>query len=344
MKFIIDKKEYWYKVTLKNLYAKNNEIINTIGLMQNIDEQYQQKLELEEKAHIQEKLIANALMTCKINLKQQIVEAINDVYLDTPMKYSEYLKKYILDKIVDNDNKAIFSNISLSYLQKEYNAGKDMIETTFKMNFNGEDIWVSCIYYILAKENQEDLYAMMILSDINKQKCKELQLTQLAERDGLTGLFNTETMKKKVNDYLQSTQSLENFNILILLDLDNFKAINDTFGHLYGDKVLKDIANILSKKFRSKDLVARLGGDEFVIMLINVNNLTDVERVYQQLVKELNIIYTKDNQTVEISSSLGIAIAPIHGNTFNELYEKADLMLYEIKRNNKCGYKVYDLI
>ncbi len=193
----------------------------------------------------------------------------------------------------------------------------------------------------LYDSRQKIVNTVGIIENVTEKKQEELHLQERAERDGLTGLYNAATMKLNINALLKSPWSSEYSHVFALIDLDNFKTINDTFGHQYGDQVLKDVSAILTKKFRSNDIIGRLGGDEFVLMALNVPNFSAMEHVFGELVEELNIAYKKDGATVSVSASLGITIAPQHGSSFDELYQKSDEMLYEVKRNNKNGYRVY---
>ena len=148
-------------------------------------------------------------------------------------------------------------------------------------------------------------------------------------------------MKIKVDQLLKAPWIIEGNHIFMLMDLDCFKQVNDTFGHQYGDQVLKEVSDTLKKTFRQSDLLCRMGGDEFAIMILNVSSFSAVEHVIQELLEHLHKIYEQEGKTVEVSASLGIVCAPQHGITFEELYKKSDQMLYEVKRSTKNGYRVY---
>lgn len=341
LEFIIDDKTYWYHVFMKNIYDYNDHIINTFGYLENIQEQYEQRKEAEENERIQAKLIADAFITCKINLTQGMVHESNQVTLQEPIPYQTYLRDTIVPYINSDYQNNALSHMTIAYLLQEHKMGRDTVEMTFQMKSDDHYIWVSCIYHILGDYPDQNIYALMMINNIDEQKRKELELKEQSEKDGLTGLYNARTLKTKVNDYLQSIESLYNYHIFILLDLDNFKRINDTFGHMYGDQVLKDVSQILKKKFRNYDIIARLGGDEFVVMLLDVKDKKAIMHTYEKLVSDLRLTYTKDGISITVSASLGISIAPEHGQTFDELYHKADIALYTVKNKNKNGYAIY---
>lgn len=176
---------------------------------------------------------------------------------------------------------------------------------------------------------------------IQKEKRGKEQFRQKAERDGLTGLYNGGTAAEKIDEILGSEKHRNENHILIFIDLDNFKKINDTFGHHYGNQVLVEMAVILAKKFRHDDIVARIGGDEFAVFLLNTASYEKVEHIFGELVEACDKVYEKDGKKVSVSASVGIALAPEHGCTYEELSRKADQALYRVKRNNKKGYCLY---
>ena len=176
---------------------------------------------------------------------------------------------------------------------------------------------------------------------LKKAEKGQRTLKNKAERDGLTGLYNGITAAEKIDKILKFTPNKNEKQILIFMDLDNFKTVNDTFGHLYGNQVLLEMSRIFSNKFRSGDIVGRFGGDEFFAFLLNTQGFEKMEHVFQELVEECDKEYEKDGIKVRVSASFGIAVAPDNGNTFQELSQKADEMLFEVKRDKKRGYKLY---
>lgn len=181
-----------------------------------------------------------------------------------------------------------------------------------------------------------------IIEDIHEQKIRELQLSDRANRDGLTGLYNAGAIKQQVEILLGKSVEPDSWHAFAILDLDNFKAVNDNLGHAMGDQVLMDVAETMRKKFRSSDLLGRIGGDEFVIVLKYIPDRQVIDLLFSDLVTKLEKTYEKDGVSIPVTASVGIALAPLHGQKFQELYEHADQALYQVKRARKNGYAVYE--
>ncbi len=336
-----DKKQ-WYRIGMKNIYDAHGAVVNTIGIVEDISEKKEQEEQLKEKQRIQDALNADVFMAWKTDLKKGMVVEENGVKLKKPVTYRQYLKENIFSQMKENGRKNVIGQLSERNLLNEYHQGKESFNIQFKMLQQGKEIWVSCMIYLMRDDLEHHVQALIFINDIDEKKKKELELQERAEKDGLTGLYNAETVKIKVDTFLESLWPMEGKHIFALMDLDNFKEINDTFGHQCGDRVLKDVADTLRKKIRRDDIIGRLGGDEFVFMLLNVQEFSSVENIFKELGEELNKTYQKDGKAVTISASFGIAIAPEQGSIFQELYRKSDQVLYEVKRTRKNGYRLYD--
>ncbi len=178
------------------------------------------------------------------------------------------------------------------------------------------------------------------IHDIDELKRAELSLRERAERDSLTGLFNRESCQTLIGEYLAGREE-NSLAAMLILDLDNFKSINDNYGHLYGDSVLSQIGSKLRQMFRSQDIVGRIGGDEFLIFM---QNIPDEELVYSRCDQILNTFRSFFGQCapgVNASCSIGVAMVPAHGTLFNDLFRRADEALYLSKRQGKGVCVVY---
>ncbi len=176
-----------------------------------------------------------------------------------------------------------------------------------------------------------------IISDINERKTEIIEARRIAGIDPLTGLLNRRECIRRIDQYIENNDALAAF---LLIDIDNFKKLNDTMGHLYGDTVLKDLSTKLVSTFRKDDIIARIGGDEFVVFLPGISKKTDV---VPRLDKILSLFSTTDiySETPVVSSSIGVCFYPEHGDDFTALYAKADESMYYTKRHGKNSYSFY---
>jgi len=169
---------------------------------------------------------------------------------------------------------------------------------------------------------------------------QENRLLQLAYYDGLTGLPNRDYFETHLHEITSRPLPPERLTALLFLDLDGFKSINDTYGHVMGNLLLKAVARRLSGCLRSSDVVARFGGDEFIVLLPAIPSTTDVITVADKLIDALTQPFALEEQTLHITTSIGISIFPQDGNTPRELVEKADSAMYHAKQQGKNRYSL----
>lgn len=177
------------------------------------------------------------------------------------------------------------------------------------------------------------------ITNINERKKRSDLLYRQANTDPLTGLFNRNALNEHIYGAL-ADPSLKNAAVMII-DLDNFKAINDNFGHLYGDGVLKEISKEIKARIRETDIIGRIGGDEFVVFMENYGDESVLEKRADAFCHALRKCYEEEKTKCTLSGSVGIACFPKDGKTYDKLLGKADQALYYIKKKDKNGYAFY---
>jgi two-component system cell cycle response regulator len=165
-------------------------------------------------------------------------------------------------------------------------------------------------------------------------------LEPLALADPLTGIANRRLLADRMSVALVHARRNKSAMAVMYLDLDGFKKINDTLGHLVGDILLKMVAGRLTATVREEDTVARLGGDEFIIALWHVTGTEDAARVALKMIEAVSQPYSIEGHTVNITTSLGVGIYPDHGEDASTLMKSADLALYEAKHAGKNAYRI----
>ena len=177
--------------------------------------------------------------------------------------------------------------------------------------------------------------------NIHEKKLKELDLLLRAERDALTGLYNKGAARQLIQNAIEDSKK-DTLNALMIIDLDNFKEVNDFMGHARGDQVLVDTAAILNDIFKGGDIVGRIGGDEFVVFMKELNAVSDADVLADKVVRNVNYLLGCEDRRIHVTSSVGVAVFPYHGIDYDELFNKADKAVYTAKANGKCGYRIYD--
>ena len=181
--------------------------------------------------------------------------------------------------------------------------------------------------------------AIGVIVDIDKEMQSRRSLEKKAQMDALTGLFNKEATRHRITALLAESNRQSAF---LIMDLDNFKAVNDTYGHLFGDNVLMETASEVRKYFRSDDIIGRIGGDEFAIYINSINDRNIISSRCQLLLETLNDMYKEMLPDISVSCSIGVALVPEHADNYIDLYHKADQALYQAKSAGKNCFRIYD--
>ena len=202
----------------------------------------------------------------------------------------------------------------------------------------GADHYVWCKVDIMPRLEEGRVTRLVgIITDIDRSKRQQEALQRETETDAFTGLFNRSHAQQQVSEILR--ESGEQRHALLLLDIDYFKRVNDTYGHGEGDRILVEAANRLRNTFRKSDVLGRFGGDEFIVLM---QNIPGRDTVTKRLEKLMTGIPLEDGRLV--TASVGIAMYPEHGTDYATLFRKADIALYRAKkrRNTAAFYEDAD--
>lgn len=284
----------------------------------------------------------NGMEICLVNQNYDIIYSSKMGEVGIPLKYDIY------ERIQNQSSATVIDN---SYVVSVNPCGDEWNVITFVPTS-----------IILSEKNEMQLYIYMIglLAAILAVIMGSVLSARLAEPvtdivsaldtqahiDRLTGILNKLSFEESTGNRLSSSLTIEH-HALILIDVDNFKGVNDTLGHAYGDKVLADIGSLMRTVFPTEDYLGRIGGDEFAVF---VNSMpSDKEMAYQDYVETLceklcdgfHHHYTGDDGKYKISASIGVSFFPEHGGTFPELYAMADKALYSSKHRGKDTFTFY---
>lgn len=285
-------------------------------------------------------------MDSEAMLKKAEEMVFDTVYQDAKAQIASNIS-YFLNHVVESTKQQRTKNASM--MQRIMNTQKVYISLLFVLSIMNVGLAVSLIIkplrvYIRCIKDEKRLpvkgaYEFQYLAltynhmyDVNAEN--EEALRYKADHDALTDLIN----RGGFDQICKSLQMQEKNIALLLIDVDRFKQVNDGNGHRTGDRILKKVADLLRNKFRSKDYVARVGGDEFSIIMMDAK--ADMSELIEKKIASINqVLRNPEDGLPEVSLSVGVAFSQ-DGYT-NTLYQNADLALYQVKENGRCGCDFY---
>ncbi len=222
-------------------------------------------------------------------------------------------------ELISNMIKGVYKPYDIRYKQK-----------------NGEFRYFRLAYKAIYDNNNYPVFVIGKGIDIHEQKLLE----EKSRIDLLTGCYNKISAEQIISNKLLTGKDKD--HALFIIDIDNFKAVNDNLGHFFGDEVLKEVSGNLKSSFRNHDVIARIGGDEFVVFIENITNSKLIKEKATRIVEAFNRTYSGEYKDYSISGSVGIAFYPNSGSSYDDLYKAADKALYQAKLAGKNRYVIYD--
>ncbi|WP_420264510.1 diguanylate cyclase domain-containing protein [Candidatus Magnetominusculus dajiuhuensis] len=225
--------------------------------------------------------------------------------------------------------------------------GEHAVSEHVHYDTDGKEIYVSCSASPIRDEAGNIVQCVYVLKNVSQRKYYEKQLQQLAHYDVVTSLPNRILLLDRLNISIEFTVREGNTMAVLFIDLDKFKAVNDTYGHETGDALLKEVSKRLLSAVRKSDTVARVGGDEFIIILTKVMGKDDAGLIANKIIVSLNKLFFVNGHECHIGGSIGIELYPFSDidseidNVPDMLIKRADMAMYRAKELGKNRYEVY---
>ena len=207
---------------------------------------------------------------------------------------------------------------------------------------SGAVIWVSLRAVCITDRLGEPLRVIGVMTDIDNEKKLELQLSERASYDFLSQLYNRNTFIRNLTSEIERRGTKR--VAVSFIDVDDFKFINDRYGHTIGDEVIRFVADTIRTKVDDRGgFAGRFGGDEFVLCFTNQDDIANIENISMDIINELYEGYTTADGAmhIDVKASIGVAFCPEHTEDVNELLSFADTAMYFVKKNGKTNYHIY---
>ncbi|SEJ54903.1 PAS domain S-box-containing protein/diguanylate cyclase (GGDEF) domain-containing protein [Propionispira arboris] len=324
----------WLRANCYRYHRSNNRYDTVSYLLLDItkSKMYQQKLLLEkERYHIATEMTNDVIF--EYDIETDIIEH--------SAKYTELFGRQArcinFSKNIYKDNFVYRKDIdTIKKLINSFRSGEPKFSTELKLrNIEGSYAWFHINSQTIYNIRHEPIKVIGKIVNIDTQKKTLLSLEKKACKDPLTDLYNKAVTETMINSFLKKTPKSKAIHALMIIDIDDFKDINDTFGHLIGDEVLKTFSMQLQSLFGPNDVIGRIGGDEFVAFMHDIRSTKTVFRKANAISHTLRQNQYAGNKDCMVSASIGIAISPQNGATYKELLDAADHALYQIKSSGK---------
>lgn len=339
----------WYQHTINIIRDEISGNLIVRVYYANINFEKKRELRAHNEQRFYEAMAAKNVINYEVNLTRDTYTSSQDTEYgnagaEESGSYGQLIQFFADHNIHSEDRKAFLDTFSPEAVLLRYRQGNSDIQLEYRRKENGPSdsyLWVNATMHLFTDEHTGEIKSFCYVEKIDEQKKRQLELLYKSQHDQLTGLLNKATFEDLVSAFLADTNEYGGVSAFLLIDLDAFKDINDTFGHVFGDAVLSRFSTKIYSLFRDCDLVGRVGGDEFAVLMKNARDYRDIIAKAQELCTKVSESYTKGDREITLSCSVGAAFCGIHGNSYRELYQCSDTALYEAKRLGKHRYVPY---
>ncbi|MFI3254826.1 MAG: PAS domain-containing protein [Eubacteriales bacterium] len=335
LRFAIESEEYqWYKTSGQKIFDEKGELVEVLGRMENIQEEKDLKANfsvVNQYFHAMQELSKDILFHIDMKTKTMYHSDPNAQDFGVPVEIPDFVNTFIKNGFVRPEDAQAYRDYSEKLM-----SGENMSYQIQAAVGVGRYEWFDVKSKFIYDENGEPTEIFGKMKNIQQQKNLELRATH----DLMTKVLNKVSFEEEVALIFENPKE-EQKHALIFIDVDDFKEINDSFGHSFGDSLLTTVGKRLQRGVRLTDLVGRVGGDEFAVFLEQVEDVPSAVERTELLLSSLQREFTFGGITRTIQCSLGIAIYPDHGKTYADLVAKSDVALYASKRKGKNVATLY---
>ncbi|MGI5963779.1 MAG: EAL domain-containing protein [Lawsonibacter sp.] len=332
----------WFRLNLRHLGQDQKDLDTVVVVVEPTGAERVQELENIRIRRFYQALLSEAIAYAEVDLESGQVKDIGGVW-----SIYEQDRRWQSIHFIQMLEERLTQCLAPQELEllKRYRT-REGWETMFRENnlshrfcyrrpVDNEVRWVELVIHIFREDTTQNVYALMYLTDINAAKQREMAQLEAARRDPLTGVYNRVAFEQAVKEYVSHAEEGQ-CGVLLLLDIDNFKMINDDNGHLAGDQALQTVSHILTEIFRPEDLIGRLGGDEFLVFYKGSEPKDSLRYRLKEVLKRLQ------QEKFQLSSSIGATWVWKEDFDYRVSLNQADVALYQSKKGGKNSFCFFE--
>lgn len=264
------------------------------------------------------------------------------LHIPNTSSYSETINAISREIVHENYSEEYRKILSVENVLNTLEQGSNTLEYECIERSDGQNYrWIRAHYCIYKSNVTNCVKVISYVKNIEEEKRAYYRLMEKATTDPMTGLLNKISTKEIVTNLLK--KYVDQSSVILMIDIDDFKRINDTYGHNAGDEVIISVCNMIKNNFRDTAIIGRMGGDEFLVCLREKFEYDNLEQVLSQLLNEVQNFSMEYNGQTVTGLTISIGIVDTFGNeNFDQLYHYADAAMYKAKAKGKNQYYVYD--
>lgn len=333
----------WFRLTLQHLSQKLQDLDTILVLVEPMGAQRDQEVEYMRMRRFYQVLLSEAIAYAEVDLDRDDLQAAGGIwncyekdYLHTGRHFFRELTKALTNSLTKEEMQVLHEYGDAAAREKMFAEGNLNHRFYYRRSIGNELHWVELTVYLFREQVSGSVYALLYLKDVNAEKERELAQLDAANRDPLTAIYNRTAFEREMTrSIIESTASPCGY--LLLLDVDNFKQINDLHGHMEGDTMLKMVSHQLLQTFRKGDVIGRMGGDEF---LVYIRGSIPRESLEQRLAHFLEQLRTNSHNM--LTCSMGLTLVTGERFDYGRSLSQADTAMYYSKRHGKNNYSFFE--
>lgn len=338
-------RQVWIRVRYTLVYGYEENERTGFVTFEDVTKQRQREISYQQWYRLFERQVMDSMLYYEYNLTRNALVSVKgraapQLPEDFPLTFTE-VSEYVAGHLVQEEDRESYLEVfDRKKILDDFYRGKRETHCEYRREVEGRrGIWVDAAIQTMQDLDSDDVKCYVLLRNVDSRKRKELEMAEKSQKDALTGVYNRGMGMELMLQMIQRCPGQP--ALFYIMDVDDFKNINDFEGHGQGDFILQQLAKELTSLVRKQDVVCRFGGDEFVIFLRYVAQDRDIFQMAQEIGMRIN---RQIWENCSVTVSIGCAVYPLHGKTLETLYQYADMALYDVKRGGGNNCMIYDEI